>query len=117
MKIVYIAGPFRGDNSWAVETNIRRAEEAALEVATVAGMVPLCSHTMYRYFNGTINDGFWLKATAELLGRCDAVLMVGTWTMSDGAMAERELAVDLGIPVFSRVSDLATWLEGGVPRE
>lgn len=29
MKLLYIAGPFRGANSWEMEQNIRRAEEVA----------------------------------------------------------------------------------------
>ena len=32
MKVGYIAGPFRGPNSWEIENNIRRAETLALEV-------------------------------------------------------------------------------------
>lgn len=35
MRIIYVAGPFRGSNAWEIEQNIRRAEAVGLAVAKV----------------------------------------------------------------------------------
>ena len=94
--IIYIAGPFRGATPWDVERNVRIAEEASLEVAR-AGHVPLCPHTMYRHFDKSLPDAFWLDATLALLTRCDAILMVGAWRDSKGAVAELRAARARGL--------------------
>jgi len=109
MKIVYIAGKFRGPNSWAVEQNIREAELRGFQVAQ-SGAMPLIPHTMTRFFDGTLTDEFWLLGTLALLERCDAVLMVSGWEYSVGAKAEREHAKARGLPVFDLFGQFADWL-------
>lgn len=110
MRVVYIAGPYRGSNAWEVEQNIRRAELRAFEVAQ-AGMIPLCPHTMYRFFDGTITDQFWLDATVELLLRCDAILLPGftSWKQSEGSVHERDVAESHGIIRFYQLEHLLRW--------
>jgi hypothetical protein len=105
MKIVYICGPFRAPTTWEVEKNVRNAEEKALEVAQ-AGYMPLCPHTNTRYFDGLLNDKFWLDGTLELLRRCDAVVLVRGWKDSHGARAEMEEAQRLSIPIYEYIADL-----------
>lgn len=109
MKVVYIAGKFRGPTSWHVEKNVRRAEEAALSVAE-AGAMPLCPHTMTRHFHGLLNDQFWLDGTMELLRRCDAVFLARGWEGSVGTALELGEARDLGKPVFVEIEKLSQWL-------
>ncbi len=116
MKVVYIAGPFRGENSWLVEQNVRRAERLAMQVA-LRGAMPLCPHTNTRFFNGTLPDEFWLDGTLELLRRCDAVSLVGGWEKSAGARGEVEEAKRLGIPVFKTLYRLERWLANEVSCE
>lgn len=60
MKAVYIAGPFRAPTPWEVETNIRTAETNGLYVAKL-GAIPRIPHTMYRFFDGSLPDEFWLE--------------------------------------------------------
>ncbi len=110
MKVVYIAGPFRGPNAWEIEENIRRAERLALEVWRI-GAAALCPHTNTRFFQGAADDAVWLDGDLELLKRCDAVLMTLDWNRSTGATAERRWAQTCGIPVFYLVADLQMWLE------
>ena len=99
MKVVYLVGPFRGPSTWAVEQNIRRAEEIALEVWR-AGGVALCPHLNTRYFQGELPDEVWLRGDLELLWRCDAVLVLPGWSESDGSWAEVCRALDLGRLLF-----------------
>ena len=109
MKVVYIAGPFRGPNAWEIEQNIRRAEALALEVWRL-GAVALCPHTMNRFFSGAAEDHIWLNGDLELLTRCDAVLLAPNWRSSTGALAERDLAVFRGMPVFYDLVQVEHWL-------
>jgi len=104
MKVVYIAGPFRGPNSWEVEENIRRAERLALE-AWRAGFAVICPHANTRFFNGAANDSVWLEGDLEILRRCDAVILTYDWERSSGAKKEKQFAEELKIPVFYSVAD------------
>ena len=109
-RVVYIAGPFRGKDAWAVERNVRRAEELAYAVWAVGG-VALCPHTNTRFFDGTLTDEIWLEGTLELLRRCDAVLLAPGWQLSAGTLGEIEEANRLRLPVFHNIQVLRIWLE------
>ena len=108
MKIIYIAGPFRGANTWEIECNIRRAEEWGLKVATL-GAMPLIPHTNTRFFHGLLNDQFWLDGTRELLKRCDGAFFTPNWIVSSGSRGEMEVARRM-MPVFENLEDLELWL-------
>jgi len=110
MRVVYVAGPFRGPHAWAIEQNIRRAEEAGFEVAKL-GAMPLIPHTNTRYFHGALPDQFWLDGTVELLYRCDAALFIEGWENSSGSRNEYEECKRRGIPAFTTLQELAVWLE------
>lgn len=117
MRVIYIAGKFRGPNGWETEKNARRAEEAAFEVARL-GAAPLCPHTNSRFFHGTITDRFWLEATLALMRKCDAVFMIKGWQDSAGARAELEDARKMGGKfIFYEEQDgyahLKAWVEEG----
>ena len=106
MIVVYIAGPFRGPNSWEIEQNIRRAEALSLEVWRM-GMAAICPHANTRFFQGAAPDSVWLDGDLEILSRCDAILMTPDWERSSGARAERDFAIEHGIPVYFSRDQLA----------
>lgn len=112
MIAVYVAGPYRAKSGWLVELNIRRAEMVAFQVAE-CGAVPVCPHTMFRFFNGTQTDGFWINATLELLKRCDAILLLNDWEYSEGSRGERDYALKHNMPIFYQhdLSALYHWLK------
>lgn len=99
MKTVYVAGAFRAPTPWEVEQNVRKAENLALALARV-GAAPLCPHPMFRFFNGLLDDRFWLEATLELLRRCDALALLPSWEQSSGSQGEKAEAERLGRPIF-----------------
>ena len=107
MKIIYVAGPYRASNAWGVESNIRCAEEIGFQIAGL-GAVPVIPHTMYRFFNGTLTDRFWLDATLALMRTCDAMFLVPGWRNSEGSVAENE---NFAGPVFENFGDVVAWLE------
>jgi hypothetical protein len=105
MVMVYVAGPFRGPNHWEIEENIRRAERLALE-AWKLGCAVICPHTNTRFFQGAAPDHVWLDGDLEMIRRCDVVLMTPDWERSEGAQAERRLALQLEIPVVYSLEEL-----------
>lgn len=106
-----MAGKFRGPDSWAVENNIRRAEELALEVWRI-GAAAICPHTNTRFYQGAAPDHVWLDGDLAILAKCDAVLLHPNWEGSRGSKAEKAFADGLGIPVFFRLEDLGRWIGG-----
>lgn len=104
--VVYVVGPYRGPSAWHIEENIRRAETIALEIAQY-GAVPLCVHSMYRYFQGTLPDQFWLDATLKLLEKSDAMVLTYGWERSTGSRAERAAMTKWGRD--DRVFDLSAY--------
>jgi hypothetical protein len=117
MKVIYVAGPFRGETPWQVEENIRIAERTGLRVAK-AGHIPLIPHTMYRFFDGSASDEFWLEGTQELLRRCDGIVMSVGWERSSGSKAELDLAMrgqKAGSLAFMSIEAFEGWAEAMAP--
>jgi hypothetical protein len=105
VKVVYVAGRFRGKTNWEIQQNVRRAEEVSLRVAELGGM-PLCPHKNTEHFDGLLTAEFWLEGTLELMRRCDAVVLVPGWETSEGTKGEIAEANRLGIPVYTSVEGL-----------
>ena len=101
-RVVYIAGPFRAENAWEIEQNIRRAESLAL-VAWRAGFAVICPHANTRFFQGAAPDETWLSGDLALLARCDAMILVAGWHRSEGSRKEVEFALNANIPVYASV--------------
>jgi len=110
MRLVYVAGPYTAPSRWEQEQHVRKAEETALKVAQV-GVVPVCPHSMYRHFDGTLTADYWYAATLDLMQRCDGVYLVAGWMASKGARAEQQQARAMGLPVFETIRELVEWLD------
>lgn len=110
MKVVYIAGPFRGKTAWDVAQNVRRAEVRALEVWAL-GAAALCPHANTANFDKTLTDQIYLDGTMEMLKRCDALITVPGYEISEGSRAEIQKAYDLRIPVYHDINALSCWLD------
>lgn len=109
-KVIYVAGPFRGPDHFAIAENIRRAERLALAVWRL-GAAALCPHANTAHFQDAAPDDVWLSGDLELLRRCDAMIVTDDWTRSSGARAEVDYAKERGIPVFYSIDALADWLK------
>lgn len=105
MQLVFIAGPFRARTPWEIEQNVRLAETVALEVWR-KGYACICPHANTRFFQDAAPDELWLRGMIEIMSRCDIVLMVGDWTNSEGAKAEREKALGWKKTVLYSLLDL-----------
>lgn len=111
MKLIYIAGPFSGPTRTDVERNIRRAVHTGITLAQ-RGVFPVIPHanTADPDFEKAQPYQFWIDGTMKLLEKCDAVFMTGDWWDSKGAMAERDRALELGMPVFELFSQVIEWV-------
>jgi hypothetical protein len=109
MKVIYIAAPYTASNTWAIEQNIRVAELAGLQVIQLGAMA-LVPHTMTRFYFGAVPESTVIEGDLELLRRSDAVLFVGDWRSSKGAMGELEEVYRINLPRFFSVDELAVWL-------
>ena len=113
MPLIYVAGPFRAENAYEIEKNIRDAEDIGLAICEYGG-VAVIPHTMYRFFQGALPDEFWLNATLDILRRCDAIAMLPNWKASQGARGEHALAKKLGLPIFETPNEfgaLKHWID------
>lgn len=109
MKLIYLAGPFRGPDSWAIACNVHKAAELSLQVWKL-GAACICPHLNTAQFQGAAPDEVWLAGDLEILKRCDAVMLTDDWKRSSGARAEVAEAYNFGIPVFTQLADLEQWL-------
>lgn len=114
MKVVYIAGPYRGPDAYEIHRNICRAEELALG-AWRMGVAAICPHLNSAHFQGAAPDEVWLEGDLEILRRCDAVLVTPDWERSVGARAEVAEATSRGIPVLFDLMALRAWLSPKPP--
>jgi hypothetical protein len=119
MRLVYIAGKFRGSNAWEIACNVHEAEAAAIRVAELGGM-PVVPHSLGQHLAGTLDEKFWLAGTLLLLSRCDGILLLPSWTESAGAKAECKFAEQHGIERWGIAhltsgADFVRWLT--YPRE
>ena len=112
MPVIYIAGPFRGPDYYAIKRNIDRAEALALRVWQTERAVALCPHLNTAHFQNAAPDEVWLEGDLELLRRCDAVLLTDNWRESAGACVEVGFAREHGVPVFETFEVFREWLEG-----
>lgn len=113
IKVIYIAGPFRGKSHYEIHQNICRAEALALEVWR-AGHAAICPHLNTAHFHGAADDSVWLEGDLEIMKRCDAVLMTPDWKRSAGAAAEKQEAEKAGIPVFESLAGLEDYYKSAL---
>ena len=101
MKVLYLAGPYRSkDGLWGVHLNVELAKAVSRDLWR-SGFAVLCPHANSFPMDGfDIPDETFLTGDLEMLSRCDAVVLVGAWRGSSGAMAEKEFAEYRGIPCF-----------------
>ena len=109
-RLVYIAGPYTGPTQWIVAQNIRAAESYGRGVALL-GLFPIVPHVLGQSFGDEQTPEFWYRGTLEVMKRCDAVIMLPNWSESKGAIHERRIALELGLPVFYSLEEARVWSE------
>ena len=104
MRVIYIAGKYRGKTNWDTVQNIRHAEGVSRDL-WAKGWAVICPHKNTALMDG-LGDSpegdhlLWLTGDLAILERCDAIYMLDNWKTSVGAMAEFELAKKLGLEIY-----------------
>ena len=111
MKLIFIAGPFKAENAWEIEQNIRRAEEIALQLWKL-GFAVICPHANSRFFFGACPEDIFLEGYKEILKKCDGLILSSPGGQSKGTVEEIKIAEENGIPVFGKVHHLEFHFDG-----
>lgn len=90
MKIVYIAGPYRGRDYLAIDRNIAAAREAAAFLAehNVGFFCPHLHSSHFEVVTPDVAPEFWLDLDLQFLRACDAMYLLPDWERSIGTRAE-----------------------------
>lgn len=99
MLLCYIAGPYRAPTESQIVENIRLAEMVAIKYWKL-GFSVICPHKNTAFFGGILPDSVWLEGDFEIIRRCDFIVMLPTWKMSQGAKMEHDFALSLGKSVI-----------------
>jgi len=110
MKVIYIAGPYRGN----IDVNIAKARKMAVKLWE-RGFIALCPHLNTANFEQDCwaPEHTFLQGYLELLRRCDGIILLKGWLASKGSVSEASLADKLGMPVFHSLDQLLghTWTD------
>lgn len=112
MKLIYVAGLYRGFTPERIELNTQAAMHVGVLLAE-RGYMPVIPHKnteKMELYTNKCDDQFWLDGTMELLKAVNAVgggiLMLQGWRYSPGAHGERDYANHRHMPIFFDVDDV-----------
>lgn len=99
--LIYISGPYSGQDTEAVSANIAAARAAAVRIWE-SGNYAICPHLNTAHFEKSCDVAYeqYLAGDLDILMRCDAILMLSKWEASNGAKIELEHARAHGIPEY-----------------
>jgi len=100
---VYIAGPYRATNGAdpfiSVSRNISEAQKWAIKLAQ-AGIPFFCPHMNGAHLESHAPVEYWLEMDMKILEHASVLLLIPGWRNSEGAVAEKERALQLGIHCY-----------------
>jgi nucleoside 2-deoxyribosyltransferase len=95
--ILFLSGPYSRDPVACTEAAV--AIQAEL---LAAGWLVFCPHANSHFADvqHRLPPAFYYSMDLEFLRRCDAIVMMPDWIVSNGATLEREHALEHGLPVY-----------------
>ncbi len=114
MKIIYVAGPYKGYNHHDILQNILNASRLSIE-CWKKGWAVICPHKNTAGFDACqtidITDDTWIQGDIEILKRCDAIIMTHDWKDSIGATKEHNIAKERNMEVYYHIQRLPNLTE------
>lgn len=104
--IIYISGKYTDDTQEKIDANIALARKHAIRLWE-AGYTVICPHLNTANFEKdcSIKWEDYIRGDLQIVSRCDAVVMLCNMNNSQGALMERTVAIEKGIPVFHSTSE------------
>lgn len=99
MRLIYVAGPYRAATIFGVMEHIEAARREALRILA-AGHYPVVPHLNTGLMDGVAPDWQILAGARMLMRRCDEVLLLPGWELSEGTCLEVEDAIAHHMPVY-----------------
>ncbi len=109
MKLIYISGPHIGSTYHQTEAYITYAREWAEKLAH-AGHAFYCPHLNTAHFDTIspdVPESFWREMNANILRRCDAVLLLPGWDNEEATRRDVEFAENARVPVIVDIDEIA----------
>lgn len=100
MKIIYVAGKYRGESENEVFENIIHARREALKLWH-QGWAVICPHTNTMFMGSRLGgDEKFIEGDLEIVKRCDGIYMLNNWQKSEGAKLELAKAQEIGLAIY-----------------
>lgn len=101
MKVIYVAGKYRGKSWNEVWENIMHSRTEARKL-WLQGWAVICPHANSILMDGAKGetDGVFLEGDLEILKRCNAIYLLKGWEGSEGAKDELGLAQKEGLEIL-----------------
>ena len=107
-ELIYVAGPYSADTEEGIAANISAACAIAQRLALL-GKHAICPYLNTGGFHTLpIPYEYWMELDANILDRCDALLLMSNWLTSYGTKRELARASWQGKTVYSE-ADLERW--------
>ena len=102
--LIYVSGPYSGEDSKAIKENIKQAANMAGALWSM-GHAVICPHTntgepYLSKKNCSADCDMYIEGDLNMISRCDALVMTKKWETSKGAKIEWDYANSLGIPIY-----------------
>jgi nucleoside 2-deoxyribosyltransferase len=114
--IIYLAGSIRPHGNQTLEGNVATAKQLALDLWK-KGYTVFCPHANsdlpISLADKEVEAQRWLNGDLEILSKCDALVVMSEWNLSQGTIGEMVHAKKLGIPIYF-YPDLPELLEEGL---
>lgn len=96
--IIYTAGLYSKGN---IDDNIEVARKCAIDLWE-RGFTVICPHLNTAHFEVDCKVGYedYMRGDLEIIARCDAVVMLPNWELSEGAKQEKQFAISRDIPIY-----------------
>ena len=96
MKLLYVAGPYRGITDDEVYENIQTARRRAKNYWQ-RGFAVFCPHLNTSFFSGVVDETQFTDAGLLFLAKCDVIALPLNWELSRGTVDEAIYAEKLGL--------------------